>query len=136
MGFDVIGPTRHVRASNVDDGEEPLYDVLTMPKEYGLACPQLEKLNDRFYESTRVAFAHGEVAALRDELVRLTRAYRASRELELISERRIRAKDANVRAQIVEELIQHDPRYRILEDFRMLCEEAISEQADVRCVGD
>lgn len=30
MGFDIFGPTRHVRGSNIDDGDEPRYDVLAM----------------------------------------------------------------------------------------------------------
>ena len=75
MGFNVAGPTRHVRASNVDDGDEPRYDILTMPRAYGLNCPQLEKLNQRFYDSTTLRFADGHVSALRDELVRLGQAY-------------------------------------------------------------
>lgn len=136
MGFDIIGPTRHVRASNIDDGEEPRYDILSMPREYGLNCPQIEKLNQRFYESTTLAFERGDVSAFRDELAQLARAHRTRRETELKSEHRVRAKDPGVRAQIVEGLLQQDATYHVIEELRMLCEEAIVAEADVQCIGD
>lgn len=91
MGFDVIGPTRHVRASNIDDGDESPYDILSMPREHGLDCPLVERLNERFYESTTLVFAHGDVSALREELVRLASVYRTRRGQELVAEHRVRA---------------------------------------------
>jgi hypothetical protein len=136
MGFDVFGPTRHVLASNTDDGRKPQYDILTMPDAFGLNCPQLEKLNQRFYDSTILRFSGGEVHGLRDELVRLLDAYRARRAPELIEERHVRARDSRVRAAIVERMLQEDPTYRVLDEFRLLCEEAIAAKADVRCEGD
>jgi hypothetical protein len=136
MGFDVFGPTRHVRASNTDDGCEPRYDILTLPAVLGLNCPQLEKLNHRFYDSTTLRFSGGDVQGLRDELVRLSDAYRARREGELIEERHVRARNLDVRSAIVERLLHQDPIYCILNEFRLLCEEAIAAKADVRCEGD
>lgn len=136
MGFDVFGPTRHVRASNVDDGSEPRYDILAMPREHSLICPQLEKLNQRFYDSTSIRVAGGNVLALRDELIQLRDTYRARREPELIEERRVRARDPDVRHAIGEQLLQDDTVYRVLEEFRLLCEEAIMAGMDVRCEGD
>jgi hypothetical protein len=136
MGFDVFGPTRRVRASNIDDGEESQYDILTMPSSYGLTCPQLEKLNQRFYESTPVRIDGEAVHRLRDELIRLRDTYRARRESELIKERRIRACDPDIRDAILEQVLQEDTVYRILEEFRLLCEEAIAARVDVQCFGD
>jgi hypothetical protein len=136
MGFDVFGPTRQVRASTIDDGSGPIYDVLALPGTYGLRCPQIESLDQRFYDSTTVRFAPGHVHALRDELIELARAYRARREPELIRERRIRANDPEVRRAIVERIMREDVVYRVLEEFRLLCEEAIAAEADVQCHGD
>jgi hypothetical protein len=136
MGFDVFGPARHVRVSNVDDGQEPRCDVLALPPVYGLSCPQLARLHQRFYESTVLRFAAGEVHALRDELIELREAYRARREPELIKERGVRPRDPAVRHAILEQLLQADVVCRVLEDFRLLCDEAIAAQADVRCEGD
>ena len=136
MGFDVFGPKRHVRASNVDDGSESRYDILAMPRAYGLICPQLEALGQRFYESTLIRFASGNVHALRDELIQLRDAYRARREPELVEERHVRARDPEIRRAILEQVLQEDTLYRVLEEFRLLCEEAIMAEADVRCEGD
>jgi hypothetical protein len=136
MGFDVRGPTRHVRASNVDDGEEPRYDVLAMPRAYGLHCPQLERLSQRFYESTTLRFAEGHVSALHDELVRLRQEYRARRVPELIAERNVHTFNPQTRDAIVEKLLRQDTVYRVLEEFQLLCDEAIAAQADVQCEGD
>jgi hypothetical protein len=136
MGFDVFGPERHVRASNVDDGEEPRYDILTMPRAYGLHCPQLQHLAERFYDSTIMRFADGQVHALRNELVELQQAYRAQLEPEFARQRGVRAQDLRVRTAIMEQVLQQDPVYRVLEEFRLLCEEALAAEADVRCEGD
>lgn len=136
MGFDVVGPARQVRASNIDDEGQPPYDVLAMPRAYGLTCPQLEKLNQRFYDSTSVRFAGGEVHRLRDELIRLRDAYQARRVPELIEERRVRARNPDIRRAILAQLLQEDTVYRVLEEFRRLCEEAIAAGVDVRCIGD
>src|SRR5687768_10375722 len=106
MGFCVIGPTRHVVASTVDDGGERPYDVLALPRVYGLNCPQIEKLHQRFYDSTTVRFAAGEVHALRDEVARLGQAYRALREPELIRERHVHASDPDVRREIMDRVLQ------------------------------
>ena len=136
MGFDVYGPTRHVRASNVDDGCQPAYDVPSLPEALGLSCPHLEKLNRRFYDSTTLRFLAGEVHGLRDELLRLQQAYRERREAELIREHRVRAQDGAVRAAILDQLLARDPTFSALEEFRLLCAEAISARTDVRCEGD
>jgi hypothetical protein len=136
MGFEVVGLARHVRASNIDDGDNPKYDVLAMPRAYGLTCPQLEKLNQRFYDSTSIRVAGGEVHRLRDELIQLRDAYRARRVPELIKERRVRARDPDIRQAIVEQVLLEDTVYRVLEEFRLLCEEAIAAEVDVRCLGD
>jgi hypothetical protein len=136
MGFDVFGPTRHVRASTSDDGGDRPYDILALPKEFGLRCPQIERLNQRFYDSTVILFALGEVHALRDELIHLVEAYRMRREPELIVERRIRACDPKIRRAILEQVLLDDPHFRALDGFRLLCEEAIENKADVRCEGD
>jgi hypothetical protein len=136
MSFDVFGPTRHVRASNTDDGVEPLYDIFALPIVFGLHCPQLEKLSQRFYDSTILRFGCGEVHGLRDELVRLQAVYRARREGELIVERQITARDFGVRSAIVERLLGQDCVYCVLDEFRLLCEEAIAANANVRCEGD
>ena len=135
MGFDVYGPTRRVQAADVDraDGQ---YDLLAMPAEYGLRCPQLENLSRRFYDSTVLRFADGAVHALRDELVRLRDTYRAKREPELIAERRIRARDPEIRRAAAERVLEEDRVYRTLEEFRLLCDEALAAEADVRCEGD
>ena len=136
MGFDVFGPTRHVRASNIDDGGDSPYDVFELARAYGLICPQLERLGQRFYDSTLVRFAGGGVHALCDELTRLRDAYRAKREHELVEERHVRARDPAIRRSILEQVLQADVIYRVLEEFRLLCEEAIMAEADVRCEGD
>lgn len=136
MGFDVFGPTRHVRASNIDDGEEPRYDVLAMPREYGLVCPQLEKLSGRFYDLTTLRFAEGHVNALQAELVQVQQVYRTRRESELITQRGIHARNPRVRQAIIDRVLQEDSVYRTLEELRLLCEEAIAAEANVRCVGD
>jgi hypothetical protein len=127
---------RHVRASNIDDGGQPQYDVLAMPRAYGLTCPQLEKLNQRFYDSTSVRFTGGEVHKLRDELVQLRDAYLAQRVPELIKERRVRARDPDIRRAILMQVLQEDTVYHVLEEFRLLCEEAIAACVDVQCIGD
>ena len=148
MGFDVFGPTRHVRASNVDDGAEPRYDLLALAQKLGLRCSQLfragrllakgcarflrEKLHQRFYESTTVSFADGEIHALAAELIALRGAYRARREPELIAQHRIGPRDRAIRQAILEQLLQRDTVYCALEEFGLLCEEAIAALADVR----
>lgn len=136
MGFDVYGPLRHVKASNIDDGTEPQYDILVLPGEYNLHCPQLANLSQRFYDSTTIRFANGGVHALRDELLQLRDAYRRQREPELVAERRIRVRDPQMRESIVDQVLKHDAVYRVLEEFRLLCEEAILAETDIRCVGD
>jgi hypothetical protein len=136
MGFDVFGPTRHVRASTIDDGGESPYDLLELPGTYGLRCPQIERLHQRFYASTTVSFANGEVLALRDEVVRLTQEYRERREPELIRERHVQAKDPDVRREILERCLKLDTVYAVLQEFQLLCEEAIAAKADVQCNGD
>ena len=136
MGFDVFGPTRHVRASTIDDGSGPLYDILALPGAYGLRCPQIEKLHERFYDSTTVGFAAGRVHALREELIQLVQAYRARREPVLIAERKVSANDPEVRRAIVERILREDAVYRVLEEFRLLCDEAIAAESDVQCRGD
>ena len=136
MGFDVYGPARKVCASNIDDGAEPSYDLLAMPADYGLRCPELENLSRRFYATTTVCHAGGHVQALRDELVGLRDAYRARREPELIRERHVQARDSEVRRAILERLLEEDTVYHALDEFCLLCDEAIAAEADLRCVGD
>lgn len=137
VAFVVFGPSRHVIASNTqDDGAGPWYDITALPKVLGLSCPQLDKLYHRFYDSTTLRFSHREVQNLRDEVVRLQKAYRARREPELIIERRVRARDPAVRAAIIERVLLEDTLYRVLEELRLLCEEAVDAGADVRCEGD
>jgi hypothetical protein len=136
MGFDVFGPTLHVRASTVDDGDGTPYDILTLPGAYGLHSPQIASLHRRFYESTTVRFAAGHVHALRDELIRLGQAYRTRREPELTRQHRVHANDPDVRRTILERILREDAVYRVLEEFRLLCEEAIAAEADVQCNGD
>ena len=136
MGFDVFGPTRHVRASTTDDRGVDAYDLFTLANRLGLKCPQLERLNERFYETTVLKFAFGEVAVLRDELESLQQAYRQHLEPILMRERGVRAGNPEVRAAIMERVLQEDAAYAALVEFRVLCEEAIAAQADVRCEGD
>lgn len=135
MGFDVFGAGRHVRVSNLDGGE-PRYDILAMPSEFGLSCPQLAKLHQRFYHTTLICFGNGDVDGLRDELIQLRDAYRAKREPELIKEHGIHARDPHVRRAILEQVFQHDAISRVIDQFRLLCDESIAAEVDVRCVGD
>lgn len=136
MGFDVFGPTRHVRASNLDDGESTPYDLFTMPAQFGLRCPHLEMLGSRFYETTVLHNADGAVQALRDELGQLAEAYSVHREPQLITERGVRSRDPGVRRAILDRLLQDDVVYRVITEFKLLCEEAIRGNREVRCEGD
>ncbi len=136
MGFDVIGPTRRVKASNVDDGVPPLYDVLELPREFGLQCQQLRRLHERFYESTTVSHGSGGVAALRDELREVRAAYRSRRERELARERGVRACNPAIRGSILQRMLEADVVDRVLAEFVLLCEEAIAAGRDVQCEGD
>lgn len=136
MGFDIFGPSRHVIASNIEDGSGPRYDILALPKLLGLSCPQCDRLHDRFYDDTTLRFSYHEVHHFRDEIVRLQKTYRARREPELILERGVRARNHAVRAEIVERVLLEDPVYRALGQVRLLCDEAIAAGADVRCQGD
>ena len=136
MGFDVHGPTRHICAANLDDGSRPRYDLLYLPRDFSLRCPQLERLSDRFYASTRLSYAGGEVEMLRDELVRLSAAYRQRRGEQLARERRITAKDPVLRQAAIDRLLAADPVFTALSDFLRLCDEALAAAADLRCEGD
>ena len=135
MGFDVFGPSRHVCVSNVD-GPGPLYDIFSLPKILGVGCPRLEDLNRRYYDSTTLRFDRGKIHGVRDELVRLQQAYRKRREPELMLEHGVRARSIAIRAAIAEKLLHQDPTFHALDEFRLLCEEAIAAGADVRCEGD
>lgn len=134
MGFDVYGPNRHVCVSNVDFS--PTYDIFPMPEQLGLQCPQLEKLNQRYYEDTVLDNNDGSIEALRDELIRLRKAYRAQQEPALILERKVRAKDPAMRRAVLDRLLDDDPVFRAIEEFRQLCDEAIAAEVPIQCVGD
>lgn len=136
MGFDVIGPTRRTTACNIDDGRPPFYDILSLPDQLNLPCPQLRRLNDRFYESTTVSCEDGSVAALRDELALLRVHYRRRREPELARERGVRACNPQIRHGIIARLWESDLIDRILADLLLICEDAISHRQDIRCAGD
>jgi hypothetical protein len=136
MSFDIFGPTRHVRASTVDDGGDAPYDLLALPRALGLKCPQLERLHQRFYDTTQLEFAAGEVLALRDEVDQLQQTYRQHLEPQLMRVRGVRARDPAVRERILDRVLQNDPAYAALEELRQLCEEAVLAEADVRCFGD
>jgi hypothetical protein len=125
-----------MKASNTDDGSASPYDILNLPDVLGLKFPLLKKLNDRFYDSTILRFASGDVESLRDELGELLIAYRARRERELIEEHHVHAIDPSVRSDIVARLLDQDVTFRALGEFLLLCEEAIAAKADVRCEGD
>lgn len=73
---------------------------------------------------------------MRDELARLQQAYRARREPELMMQHGVRARSLSVRSAIAEKLLHQDPTFRALDEFRLLCDEAIAAGADVRCEGD
>jgi hypothetical protein len=51
-------------------------------------------------------------------------------------ERSVRASDPAVVRSILDQLLQHDATYQAIEEFRLVCEEAIAEQVDVQCDGD
>ena len=104
MSFDVFGPTRHVRASTIDDGGGPAYDLLALPQTLALKCPVLHRLHQRFYETTQVEFVTGDVTALRDELELLQRTYRQHLEPRLIRQRGVRARDPQVQDAIIGKL--------------------------------
>jgi hypothetical protein len=135
MGFDVFGPLRSVCVSNVD-GPGPLFDVFSLPRFLGLGCPRLEELNRRYYDSTTLRFDRGQIGGIRDELAQLQQAYRAQREPELMREHGVRARSLAIRSAIAEKLLHQDPAFHALEEFRLLCEEAIAAGVDVRCEGD
>ncbi len=136
MGFAVRGPTRRCCASNVDDGIQPAYDLLALARDLGIACQQLNMLHDRFYESTTVRYATGAVAALHAEVLQLRDAYRKVREPQLMRERNVRASDPTVQRLTLDRLLQEDTTYQAVEEFRLVCEEAIVAKADVQCDGD
>ncbi len=136
MGFDVLGPSGRVCASNFDDGVAPSYDVFSMPEQFGLRCPQLENLRQRFYQTTVLHNDDGSVGALRDELVELRDAYRAQREPELVLERKIRVQDPTMRQAVLDRLLHDDPLYRVIDDFRRLCDEAVAAAVPLQCIGD
>jgi len=136
VGFGVRGPTRRCCASNIDDGVHAPYDLLALPGELGVNCPKLEMLHHRFNESTTISYAFGAVVALHSDILRLRNAYQKVREPELMRERSVRASDPAVVRSILDQLLQKDATYQAIEEFRLVCEEAISEQADVQCDGD
>lgn len=118
------------------DGPGPLFDVLALPAAYGLHCPQLNKLHERFYDTTLIAAGSGELRALHDELILLRDAYRKRREPELVRDRGVRSQDANVRRPILDRLLKDDPTYRAIDSFTTLCVDALASGADLRCEGD
>ena len=136
MGFDVIGPTRRGKASNVDDGSPPFYDVFYLAKQLNVSGPLLRRLNERLYASTTVSYADGSVSALRDELAALRAAYRLRREPELARERGVRACNPAVRRSILETVFQTDVVDRVLSELLLLCDEALALRQDVQCEGD
>ena len=134
MGFDVFGPSGRVCASNPDVA--PLYDIFSMPAQFGLRCPQLEKLNRRFYETTILDNNDGTIEALRGELVELRDAYRGHLEPNLVRERHIRVKDPAMRRAVLDRVLNDDVVFRVLEDLVRLCDEAIATEVPLRCIGD
>lgn len=145
MGFDVHGPSRHVCVSNVDGlevcvsnvaGQEPLFDIFSLPRILRVDCPRLDDLNRRYYASTTLRFDRGQIHWVRDELARLQQAYRVRREHELMRKHGVRARSIAIRSAIAEKLVHQDPAFHALEEFRLLCEEAIAAGVDVRCEGD
>lgn len=134
MGFDVFGPSGRVCASNIDFA--PKYDIFSMPAQFGLRCPQLEKLNRRFYATTILDNNDGSIDALREELIALREAYRARREPDLILERKIRVKNPVMRRAVLDRILDDDIVFRVIEDFRRLCDEAVAAAVPLRCIGD
>lgn len=136
MGFIVHGPSKWCCASNIDDGAGATYDIFALARELGVPSPQLNRLSDRFYESTTIPYDTGAVAALHSEVLTLRDAYRNAREPQRLFERRVRATDPPTRERILERVIQSDPTYAALEELREVIEEAITAASDLRCVGD
>jgi hypothetical protein len=134
MGFDVLGASGRVCASNVDF--PPVYDIFSMPARFGLRCPQLEKLNQRYYETTTLDNDDGSIEALRGELVTVRNAYREQLEPTLIREREIRVKDPVLRREVLDRVLHDDVVFRVLTDFVRLCDEAVVAGLPIRCVGD
>jgi hypothetical protein len=134
MGFDVFGGSGHVCASNLDS--VPSYDIFSMPARFRLRCPQLEKLNQRFYETTILDNDDGSIEALRDELAALRDAYREQLGPTLIRERDIRVKDPVLRRAVLDRVLNDDVVFRVLTDFVRLCDETIAAALPLRCIGD
>jgi hypothetical protein len=134
MGFDVFGASGHVCASSVDT--VPRYDIFSMPAHFGLRCPQLERLNQRFYETTILDNDDGSIEALQGELTKLRDAYREQLEPTLIRARDVRVTDPVLRREVLDRVLNDDVVFRVLTDFVRLCDEAVVAGLPIRCVGD
>lgn len=124
MAFDICGPTTRCA---IGPGEE---EIFSLPARFGLPCPTLARLSQRFYADT--VLRGGEVAQLQREIAGLQDAYME----ELMQRKAVTATDPSVRARIRSELAHQDRLCRLLDAIREVCEEALSAGGQVRCAGD
>lgn len=130
MAFELVGPASRVV---IDAGDEALFS--TLPRRYGLATPRCDSLWVRFYDDPCLDSA-AEVEQLGDEIAALRAAHVQARSAELVRERRIHARDEQVRRRILDGLLAGDPVLCKCDEIIALCREAVVAARGLVCSSD
>lgn len=126
----IIGPQSRVA---LDGADEPLLEEL--PRRYGLRTPRCDYLWDNFYGDPCLTTVE-EVSGLRDELLMLRRAHARAQGDALARKRKVFARDEEVRARIVEGLLEDDPVLLKCDELVAVCHEAIAAGVGLTCSSD
>lgn len=121
MALDIIGPTK--RAA-IDDDDFPLFQML---KDFGIKAPQFQIIYERFYVNP-----HVDASNWLAEIRQLREAYIA----QLAVTKNIRAKDPEIREQILYGLVKTDRWVTKFDELIAVCEDAIAADCGLKFWSD
>ncbi|WP_124328524.1 hypothetical protein [Desulfonema ishimotonii] len=128
MAFDIYGPETHLADDSCD------YEMLEFASSLNKKLPFLEKLLNKFYNSTEVKIQ--EISLLKCELEFVRKKYQEKIIPIIIKEKRIYSKNRKIYKHIIAQLLMKDRMYNYLSDFINICDEADEKNTTIRCIGD
>ena len=121
MALDIVGPTKR---AEIDDHDFPLFQML---KDFGIKAPQFQTIHDHFWVNPYV-----DASSWLVEIRQLREAYIANLEIT----KKVRAKDPEVRQQILHGLAKADRWVAKFDELIAVCEDAIAADQNLKLWSD
>jgi hypothetical protein len=128
LSFELSSPTK----SATLDGVFP--SVFELKTEFGLSCPELDKLGRAAYGAYTASREQTE--HLHAEVVKIRNLYAMRERTRVRKEKKVHAQDERVREAILDELMAEDPVLANLNRIVSVCEDALQSDGVLFADGD